>query len=594
MRVITTLICMLLVSLLVFPVMSFAAVQPIQLFLNGKQLSAEVPPRIVQNNTIVPVRVIAESLGSEVKWEEKSRKVTVDKSGVNIQLFIDKHDALVNEKSFKLETAPTIVEGNTMLPLRFVSEQFGVNVTWDELTRSVFLQQEAAAVVSGKEQADASLKDNKPADQQSGKNEPSSDKKSDKDKPSSDKQPEAAKPGDKSSDKPSDKSAAGGAQDKGNNAGSSADKPGTKPADKSPDKTADKPSDKSADKPGDKSGDKPGDKAADKTGDKVTGKPGEKQQDKTDSGKDGKQGDGTGDKETKETKTAIRSISLEGTKFVVKTNGASAKPTVTAQPDKNQIIIDIANAELDPALKLNDKGEGEIQQKNENVAKIRYLLFSKESSIVRIIIDLSKKVDFRPSTAFSATSSQLSWTLTAAKDQYKVVIDPGHGGKDTGAKSFAKRFEKEFVISLGAKVHKLLEKEPRIQSYMTREDDTFIELEDRVQFANDMKADLFVSVHGNAAVKESIEGVETYYYTEQSLDFAKQMHEKLLKSTKFNDRKVKQNDFYVVKNTTMPSVLLEIGFLTNKSEEAAMFQNEFQDQVAASIVAAIKQQLNID
>lgn len=541
MRVVTTLISFLLVSLLAFPMMAFAAVPQIQLFLNGKQLAAEVAPRIIKDNTVVPVRIIAESTGAKVQWDGKNRKVTVDKSGMNIQLFIDKQDAMVNNKSFKLETAPTIVEGNTMLPLRFVSEQLGVKVTWDELTRSVFLFQPEADV---KEVVSSPIEDGE----------------------STDAEPDSTKGNSGAVKQP---------------ATSSDNKTNAKPGEKTPDTDA-----ANTDKQTDKT-DK--DKSPNPAGNKETGSAG------TSPGKtEGQQPSPStkpGDK-GKEPVTTIRSISLEGDQFIIKTSGAESKPNMSKLSEPNQIVIDIPYAQLDPSIKLNEKGEGTIKGNQNNISQIRYLLFSKESSIVRIIIDLSKKVDFKQSSA--KTPNQLVWSLSPAKEQYKVVIDPGHGGKDTGAVSVTKRYEKDFVLALSTKVYKLLEKEARIEPVMTRKDDTFVELADRASFANEMKADLFVAIHGNSAGKESVEGVETYYYTEQSLPFAKIMHEQLLKSTQFPDRKVKQNNFYVVKNTTMPSLLLEIGFLTNRAEDEAMFQDAFQDRVAASIVAAIKQQLNID
>lgn len=72
------------------------------------------------------------------------------------------------------------------------------------------------------------------------------------------------------------------------------------------------------------------------------------------------------------------------------------------------------------------------------------------------------------------------------------------------------------------------------------------------------------------------------------------MHKSIVEATGFTDRKVKQERFYVIRNTTMPSVLLEIGFLSNPAEEALMYQDAFQNRVAESIVAAIKKQLNLD
>jgi N-acetylmuramoyl-L-alanine amidase len=539
-------ISMLLVSLLVFPLMAFAAEQPIHLFLNGKQLSAEVAPRIVQGNTIVPVRIIAESLGSKVQWEEKSRKVTVAKDDINIQLFINKQEVTVNNKRLKLETAPAILEGSTMLPLRFISEQFGVKVTWDEMTRSVFLfqpEQDIKVAVA----SPAAPNDEQGSEQEDG-----------------DATKAPVKP----------------------------DKPDGKDQDK-----ADKPSDKSVDKSSDKStgSDKPEFQSPPSATDPA-GKPFDKntpagQSNQASSVQSGQQGQTTEDNSF-EALTTVRSVTMEGDRLSVKTSGPKAAPNVSYTAEPNRIVIDIPHGRLDPALKLGTNGEGIIKVNNQFAPQIRYLLFSKDSSIVRIIIDLSKKVTLKPVTAGSA--SELAWALIPPKERYRVVVDPGHGGKDTGAVSLTKRYEKDFVLALGNKIHKLLEKEPKIEAFITRNDDTFVELADRAAFANDREADLFVSVHGNSTGKETVRGVETYYFTEQSLPFANLMHKQMLKATGFPDRKVKQSGFYVIKNTTMPSLLLEVGFLSNETDENTMFQDAFQNQVAASIVAAIKQQLNID
>ncbi|TDF99390.1 N-acetylmuramoyl-L-alanine amidase family protein [Paenibacillus piri] len=589
MRILTTMIFMLLVSLLAVPLMAFAAEQPIHLFLNGKALAAEVAPKIVQGNTVVPVRVIAESLGSKVQWEEKSRKVTVAKDDINIQLFINKQEVTVNNKRFQLETAPAIMDGSTMLPLRFVSEQFGVKVTWDEPTRSVFLFQETdmsddeadlAAELEGEAvdgKAAASDKEGRPVDG----------------KPAADK--DQGKAGDKSGDKEpaktSDKTAD---KDAGNTT--------NKTTDKDAGKTADKPGAAgAAPLPGDAAGkDKPCDKNAVSGQQPPAGQPGQGQQGQL--GQPVQSGQAVQPGQTNpnspanckaaEAATTVQSIVLDGDQLIVKASGAKAVPNVSYTDEPKRIVIEIPDAQLDPALKLGANGEGVSKDKSQTVSQIRYLLFSKESTNVRIIIDLSKKIDLKPSNASSPT--QLVWSLIAPKDRYRVVIDPGHGGKDTGAISITKRLEKDFVLALSTKVHKLLEKEPKIEALLTRKDDTFVELSDRADYANDRQADLFVAIHGNSAGKETVRGVETYYYTEQSASFAALMHKQLLKSTGFPDRKVKQSGFYVVKNTTMPSLLLEVGFLSNQTDESTMFQDAFQNQVAASIVAAIKQQLNID
>ncbi|MEK3721830.1 N-acetylmuramoyl-L-alanine amidase family protein [Paenibacillus sp. FSL H8-0034] len=563
MRIITALFSMLLLSLLLVPMMSFAAEsQPLQLFLDGKQLTTEVPPLINKDNKVmVPVRIIAESLGSKVQWEEKIRKVTVNKSNISIQMFIDKKEVYVNNKAVQLDTAPSIVNGNAMLPVRFISEQMGIKVTWDDLTRSVFLfnqESDNKGTITAPTPVDNISKD---------------------------------KPDNKATDKPSIKP-----DDK------IIDKPSSKPDDKIPDKSLDKPDGKTTDKPLDKPG-TDGSKVVDTSKDKPSAQSPEPDSSNT--------GTKTGiianpnqppsysstsvDAGAKkpDAVTVIQSISMEGDQFVVKTSGGKAIPDVTTTANPNRVQIDIPNGQLAAGLKLNSNGEGTITEKNAAVSQIRYLLFSKESSIVRIIIDLNKKIDFKVSA--SSSSTQLVWSLSPAKERYTVVIDPGHGGKDAGTVSFTGRHEKEFVLGVGTKVYNLLSKEPKIEAILTRKNDTFVELPGRVAIANDAKADLFVSIHGNSILgKEEVNGLETYYYTEQSLPFAIQMHQKLLKASGFEDRKVKQEDFHVIKNTTMPSLLLELGFLSNKIQENTMFQETFQNQVAAAIVAGIKEQLRLD
>lgn len=151
-----------------------------------------------------------------------------------------------------------------------------------------------------------------------------------------------------------------------------------------------------------------------------------------------------------------------------------------AEPDR--IVLDIPGAELDATLAtvVNEAKEGTVPltEPHDIVAKIRYSLFSKEPSTVRIVIDLQKKSELILSDVLPG--GLISAKFAKGKDRYRVVIDPGHGGKDSGAVSVTNRFEKDLVLSLGHKVADLLQKEPGIEAVMTRTDDTFIELADRV------------------------------------------------------------------------------------------------------------------
>lgn len=117
----------------------------ISLFLDGKRLNAEVTPRLVgKGTTMVPIRIIAEELGCKVTWNSIDKSVTIERDQLKMTMAIDKYEATVNGKLFALEAAPMLVKvdwqsSRTMIPVRFVTEQLGLKVTWDPLTISVFL-----------------------------------------------------------------------------------------------------------------------------------------------------------------------------------------------------------------------------------------------------------------------------------------------------------------------------------------------------------------------------------------------------------------------------------------------------------------------
>ncbi|KEQ26045.1 N-acetylmuramoyl-L-alanine amidase family protein [Paenibacillus tyrfis] len=559
---------------------------PIQLVLNGKKLAPEVAPRNVDGSVIVPVRIIAEELGSKVAWDEKQRKVTVVKDETNIQLFIDKKNATAGGKSFQLEAAPTIIEGNTMLPVRFVSEQLGVKVSWEEPTQSVILS------TPDKSKDDkAPSKTDKP-----GAKEPSV--------------PADGKPA--SSFEPDNTVKAGDKPDSGKNDGK---ENGT-----SPGKDSSGPLLACVPAAGGMQSTSGGVTAATGSQQAVIGgtqsaaggaqasngavqgaanganQPGSGAQ-QTTSGTQppvASKPETAGDKGATNGVVTVQAISLQGDTLTIKTSDCARKPNIFRLANPDRIVLDLPNAQLDPALmaKLNPQGEGTLPDKSEFVTQIRYSLFSKEASIVRMVLDLPQKGELR--LASVQQNGEITGKISFGKTRYRVYIDPGHGGKDNGASSLNKRYEKDFVLALGQKVTALLEKEPKIEVTMTRSNDTFIELDERPNMANNADADLFVSIHANSAGSETVGGTETYYWTEQSLDFAKLMHKYLVEATGFPDRKVKQERFVVIKKSTMPAVLLEVGFLTNRAEEEQMYQDAFQNKVAASIVTAIKKQLNLE
>ncbi|MGG4454302.1 N-acetylmuramoyl-L-alanine amidase family protein [Brevibacillus porteri] len=176
---------------------------------------------------------------------------------------------------------------------------------------------------------------------------------------------------------------------------------------------------------------------------------------------------------------------------------------------------------------------------------------------------------------------------------YKIVIDPGHGGKDQGAEGVSGRVEKDFTLQLARKVKELAEQDSRMQVYLTRSDDRFLSSveRERPQFANQLGADLFISLHGNTYTDPTVSGTETYYYHPESLPLAKSIQKYVRDATGFQDRGVKKEDFFVVKDTNMPAVLLEVGYLTNPSDEQKLMDEDFQYRIATSVIEGIQDYL---
>ncbi|KOY17868.1 N-acetylmuramoyl-L-alanine amidase, partial [Paenibacillus xylanivorans] len=237
------------------------------------------------------------------------------------------------------------------------------------------------------------------------------------------------------------------------------------------------------------------------------------------------------------------------------------------------------------------------------VTEVRYSLFKSDPVQVRIVIELNNvsSVNYTQETIAGKFILDLSMVnqptpaTPVSSGKKIVVIDPGHGGSDPGTTSFTKNPEKIFTLALGLKVQALLEKEPDIELIMTRETDIYPTRSERVKLANDLKADVFVSIHGNSVTAApQVSGTETYYYQrESSKELANIIHKNLIKALGFTDRGVKNGNYQVIRETTMPAVLLEVGFLSNKSEEEAMMSETNQNKAAQAIVDGIKEYLKL-
>ncbi|RDY23161.1 N-acetylmuramoyl-L-alanine amidase [Romboutsia maritimum] len=185
------------------------------------------------------------------------------------------------------------------------------------------------------------------------------------------------------------------------------------------------------------------------------------------------------------------------------------------------------------------------------------------------------------------------------ENKTKVVIDIGHGGNDQGTKNLKTgTLEKDITLQISNKVIKKLSEDKTIQVIPTRTEDKYVSLVDRNKIERENNAELFVSIHCNAAPNDAsnIEGVETFYWKEddkKSATLAQKIHNNITLSLDVNDRGVKKEAYEVLRNSKCPSVLIETGFLTNNREESNLLDQSYQENMADAIYKGIKEYLQI-
>ncbi len=167
----------------------------------------------------------------------------------------------------------------------------------------------------------------------------------------------------------------------------------------------------------------------------------------------------------------------------------------------------------------------------------------------------------------------------------KVIIDPGHGGYDPGAESNG-IYEKDIVLDVSKRVKKYLQ-EMGFYVIMTRETDRTVSLKDRVELANRENPDVFLSIHANASNNPDIKGIETHWYTTQSRPLAMHVQDRMVNMLVTPDRGLKNSRFYVIRNTEIPAVLAEIGYMTNQVEIYQLMTEERREATAKSIADGI-------
>jgi N-acetylmuramoyl-L-alanine amidase len=317
-------------------------------------------------------------------------------------------------------------------------------------------------------------------------------------------------------------------------------------------------------------------------------------------------------------------------------------------PDR--VYVDIYQAKLNPIL------HGKIfLVENDYLKQIR--IAQKTSSTVRVVADLDfKKAYYRvwhlPDPfriiidIFPSKRPRLPQPAQPAKSGssiirqlglgiQRVVIDPGHGGKDPGCVAKSGLREKKIVLDVATRLKKILESQENLEVIMTRESDIYLDPESRTVIANQKQADLFISIHANANRSRKLSGIETFYLnfsqdpsvietaarenatSTKNISAMKDIIERIVQNSKIVESKelaesiqnslvkslsqkysnvkslgVKGGPFWVLIGGEMPSVLVEISHLSNPTEEKRLKSPQYRQRVAQGIYEGIKEYVN--
>lgn len=248
----------------------------------------------------------------------------------------------------------------------------------------------------------------------------------------------------------------------------------------------------------------------------------------------------------------------------------------------------------------NTTGERTIAGGLREVERVRAGLFQGFPDTTRVVLDLDQKLEaaIQPLPDKTIVAFLLynrnrrdpddppppPPIKTGSLRGVKIVVDAGHGGHDSGARG-AQSNEKDHALDISRRLRNYLINQGATV-FMTREDDRFISLQGRVDFAHRRAADIFFSVHINS-FRSTSAGTETFYYSGKSKALAGEVQKELIKATGLRNRGISSARFFVIRKTRMPSVLTETAFISNPREEKLLVNAGFRDRVAQAMARGI-------
>ncbi|MBQ2275432.1 MAG: N-acetylmuramoyl-L-alanine amidase [Lachnospiraceae bacterium] len=287
---------------------------------------------------------------------------------------------------------------------------------------------------------------------------------------------------------------------------------------------------------------------------------------------------------------------LEGAElFVTKEEFDEAKGQViklTLPADVKKEQIGICDSYMDRKLVFTIQKDLEDflsqQDLSQKVAQLKKITFFTQEDVTTITLRFQKVYGYY----LYYDKGNLWVKITTPKNKYKkiVVVDPGHGGEDPGS-AYNGIVEKEVNLQVVNKLYSYMMEEEHIKVYYTRQSDVTLSGQKRIQFANEVGADFYISIHCNYVDRPTPNGTEVLYSetSDESKQLAEIALEEMTQALGLKKRGlVKGNGIYIIRNAKMPIVLLELGFISNEKDAKVLTDSEKQKELASSIVTVIK------
>jgi len=267
-----------------------------------------------------------------------------------------------------------------------------------------------------------------------------------------------------------------------------------------------------------------------------------------------------------------------------------------------RIYADLLGAELPEALCRQEFAEGLVRE-----VRMGRQEAEEGKPVARIVVELRQDVPhvmYAEGLDLVVAVGPQPWAMPAPPYQAagglrgkRIVVDPGHGGKDIGAPALPgpppqPPFEKDLTLDIGKRLAALCRSEGA-EVTMTREDDTYVTLQRRAAIANELKADVFVSVHCNShASPNALEGTSVYYDHAHSIELARLVQQEMVAALGTVDKHVRNANFAVIRRTRGPGVLVETAYINHEGDRERLMNPNFRERAARAILQGVMQFLS--